>query len=331
MPLPEKMTAIEITAPGGPEALAPVERPVPRPGPGEVLVRVAAAGVNRPDVMQRQGHYPPPPAASDVPGLEIAGEVVASGPGAAGVAGRVCALVQGGGYAEYCLAAAPLCLPVPAGMSDVEAAGLPETYFTVWTNVFERGRLAPAETLLVHGGSSGIGTTAIQLARAFGAAVYATAGSDEKCRACEGLGAAECVNYREDDFVARIEAATDGRGVDVVLDMVGGDYFPRCLDCLAVEGRLVQIATQRGIKSEINLLKVMVKRLTVTGSTLRPRSVAEKTPIANALRERVWPLLEAGKARPIVHATFPLRGAAAAHALMDSGAHVGKIVLETRT
>ena len=330
MPLPEKMTAIEITAPGGPEALAPVERPVPRPGPGEVLVRVAAAGVNRPDVMQRQGHYPPPPGASDVPGLEIAGEVVASGPGAAGVAGRVCALVQGGGYAEYCLAAAPLCLPVPAGMSDVEAAGLPETYFTVWTNVFERGRLAPAETLLVHGGSSGIGTTAIQLARAFGAAVYATAGSDEKCRACEGLGAAECVNYREDDFVARIAAATDGRGVDVVLDMVGGDYFPRCLDCLAVEGRLVQIATQRGIKSEINLLKVMVKRLTVTGSTLRPRSVAEKTPIANALRERVWPLLEAGKARPIVHATFPLREAAAAHALMDSGAHVGKIVLETR-
>lgn len=330
MPLPEKMTAIEITAPGGPEALAPAERPVPRPGPGEVLVRVAAAGVNRPDVMQRQGHYPPPPGASDVPGLEIAGEVVASGPGAAGVAGRVCALVQGGGYAEYCLAAAPLCLPVPAGMSDVEAAGLPETYFTVWTNVFERGRLAPAETLLVHGGSSGIGTTAIQLARAFGAAVYATAGSDEKCRVCEGLGAAECVNYREDDFVARIEAATDGRGVDVVLDMVGGDYFPRCLDCLAVEGRLVQIATQRGIKSEINLLKVMVKRLTVTGSTLRPRSVAEKTPIANALCERVWPLLEAGKARPIVHATFPLREAAAAHALMDSGAHVGKIVLETR-
>ena len=293
-------------------------------------MRVAAAGVNRPDVMQRQWHYPPPPGASDVPGLEIAGEVVASGPGAAGVAGRVCALVQGGGYAEYCLAAAPLCLPVPAGMSDVEAAGLPETYFTVWTNVFERGRLAPAETLLVHGGSSGIGTTAIQLARAFGAAVYATAGSDEKCRVCEGLGAAECVNYREDDFVARIEAATDGRGVDVVLDMVGGDYFPRCLDCLAVEGRLVQIATQRGIKSEINLLKVMVKRLTVTGSTLRPRSVAEKTPIANALRERVWPLLEAGKARPIVHATFPLREAAAAHALMDSGAHVGKIVLETR-
>ena len=330
MPLPEKMTAIEITAPGGPEVLAPAERPAPRPGPGEVLVRVAAAGVNRPDVMQRQGHYPPPPGASDVPGLEIAGEVVESGPGAAGVAGRVCALVQGGGYAEYCLAAAPLCLPVPAGMSDAEAAGLPETYFTVWTNVFERGRLAPAETLLVHGGSSGIGTTAIQLARAFGATVYATAGSDEKCRACEGLGAAECVNYREDDFVARIEAATEGRGVDVVLDMVGGDYFPRCLDCLAVEGRLVQIATQRGIKSEINLLKVMMKRLTVTGSTLRPRSVAEKTPIANALRERVWPLLEAGKARPVVHATFPLREAAAAHALMDSGAHVGKIVLETR-
>ena len=331
MPLPEKMTAIEITAPGGPEALVPVERPVPRPGPGEVLVRVAAAGVNRPDVMQRQGNYPPPPGASDIPGLEIAGEIVAAGSGAAGAPDRVCALVQGGGYAEYCLAAAALCLPIPAGMGDVEAAGLPETYFTVWTNVFERGRLASGETLLVHGGSSGIGTTAIQLARALGATVYATAGSDEKCRACEGLGAAECIDYREEDFVARIEAATDGRGVDVVLDMVGGDYFPRCLDCLAVEGRLVQIATQRGIKSEINLLKVMVKRLTVTGSTLRPRSVAEKTPIANALRERIWPLLEAGKARPIVHATFPLREAAAAHALMDSGAHIGKIVLETRS
>ena len=330
MPLPEKMTAIEITAPGGPEALVPVERPVPRPGPGEVLVRVAAAGVNRPDVMQRQGSYPPPPGASDVPGLEIAGEVVAAGPGAAGAPDRVCALVQGGGYAEYCLAAAPLCLPIPASMSDVEAAGLPETYFTVWTNVFERGRLAPGETLLVHGGSSGIGTTAIQLARALGATVYATAGSAGKCRACERLGAAECIDYREEDFVARIRAATDGRGVDVVLDMVGGDYFPRCLDCLAVEGRLVQIATQRGIRSEINLLKVMMKRLTVTGSTLRPRSVDEKTPIANALRERVWPLLEAGKARPVVHATFPLREAAAAHVLMDSGAHIGKIVLETR-
>ena len=331
MPLPEKMTAIEITAPGGAEALVPVERPVPRPGPGEVLVRVAAAGVNRPDVMQRQGNYPPPPGASDIPGLEIAGEIVAAGSGAVGAPDRVCALVQGGGYAEYCLAAAALCLPIPAGMGDVEAAGLPETYFTVWTNVFERGRLSSGETLLVHGGSSGIGTTAIQLARALGATVYATAGSDEKCRACEGLGAAECIDYREEDFVARIEAATDGRGVDVVLDMVGGDYFPRCLDCLAVEGRLVQIATQRGIKSEINLLKVMVKRLTVTGSTLRPRSVAEKTPIANALRERIWPLLEAGKARPIVHATFPLREAAAAHALMDSGAHIGKIVLETRS
>ena len=327
---PEKMTAIEITAPGGPEVLVSTERPVPRPGPGEVLVRVAAAGVNRPDVMQRQGSYPPPPGAPDIPGLEIAGEIVETGLDTAGRGGRVCALVQGGGYAEYCVAAAPLCLPVPEGMSDVQAAALPETYFTVWTNVFERGRLTAGESILVHGGSSGIGTTAIQLARAFGATVYATAGSDEKCRACEALGAAECVNYREDDFVARVAAATNGRGVDVVLDMVGGDYFPRCLDCLGVEGRLVQIATQRGIKGEINLLKVMVKRLTVTGSTLRPRSVAEKAPIAAALRERVWPLLAAGKAHPVIHATFPLREAAAAHALMDSGTHIGKIVLETR-
>ena len=327
--LPEKMTAIEITAPGGPEALVPVERPVPRPGPGEVLVRVAAAGVNRPDVMQRQGHYPPPRGASDVPGLEIAGEVVEAGPGAGGAPDRVCALVQGGGYAEYCLAAAPLCLPVPAGLSDTQAAALPETYFTVWTNVFERGRLTAGESILVHGGSSGIGTTAIQLARAFGATAYATAGSPEKCRACEGLGAAECIDYRQDDFVTRIAAATEGRGVDVVLDMVGGDYFPRCVQCLATEGRLVQIATQRGIKSEINLLAIMVKRLTVTGSTLRPRSVAEKTPIANALRERVWPLLADGKARPVIHSTFPLHEAAAAHALMDSGAHIGKIVLTT--
>ena len=329
MTLPETMTAIEISAPGGPEALVPVERPVPRPGPGEVLVRVAAAGVNRPDVMQREGSYPPPPGASDIPGLEIAGEVVEAGPGAIAMPDRVCALVQGGGYAEYCLAAAPLCLPIPEGMSNVQAASLPETYFTVWTNVFERGRLAAGESILVHGGSSGIGTTAIQLARAFGATVYATAGSPEKCRACEGLGAAECIDYREDDFVARIAAATDGRGVDVVLDMVGGDYFPRCLKCLATEGRLVQIATQRGIKSEINLLAVMLKRLTVTGSTLRPRSVAEKIPIANALRERIWPLLAAGTARPVIHQTFPLREAAAAHALMDSSAHIGKIVLTT--
>ena len=329
MTLPEKMTAIEIAAPGGPETLVPVERPVPRPGPGEVLVQVAAAGVNRPDVMQREGNYPPPQGASDIPGLEIAGEVVEAGPGAAGVPDRVCALVQGGGYAEYCLAAAPLCLPIPEGMNNVQAAALPETYFTVWTNVFERGRLAAGESILVHGGSSGIGTTAIQLARAFGATVYATAGSPEKCRACEELGAAECIDYRKDDFVARVAAATEGRGVDVVLDMVGGDYFPRCLKCLATEGRLVQIATQRGIKSEINLLAIMVKRLTVTGSTLRPRSVAEKTPIANALRERVWPLLAAGRARPVIHRTFPLHEAAAAHSLMDSSAHIGKIVLTT--
>ena len=320
---------IEIAAPGPPEVLRPAVRPVAPPGPGEVLIRVAAAGVNRPDVLQRQGLYPPPPGASDIPGLEVAGEVVAAGDGAGWRVGdRVCALVAGGGYAEYCLAPGPQCLPVPAGLTLVEAAGIPETFFTVWTNVFERGRLAPGETLLVHGGSSGIGTAAIPLARALGARVLATAGSAEKCAACAALGAERAINYRELDFVAAVKEATGGRGVDVVLDMVGGDYIPRNLECLAVEGRLVLIALPRGAKAEVSFAPVLFRRLTITGSSLRPRTVEQKGAIARALRERVWPLLESGRVRPVIHSRFPLAEAAAAHRLMESGAHIGKIVLE---
>ena len=329
--IPSRMTAIEISEPGGPDVLVPAERGVPEPGPGEVLVAVEAAGVNRPDVMQRQGLYPPPPGASDIPGLEIAGTVAALGDGvdAPAIGSRVCALVSGGGYAEYCAAPAPLCLPVPAGFDPIEAAALPETFFTVWTNVFDRARLAEGESLLVHGGSSGIGTTAIQLAKAFGAAVYVTAGSKSKCDACLALGADAAINYREDDFVERVGALTGGRGVDVVLDMVAGDYLPRNLKCLAVEGRLVIIAVQRGPKVErFNVLPVMLRRLTVTGSTLRPRSVEQKAGIAHALHAKVWPLLAAGTVRPVVHARFPLADAAGAHRLMESGEHVGKIVLE---
>ncbi|MDJ0948909.1 MAG: NAD(P)H-quinone oxidoreductase [Alphaproteobacteria bacterium] len=323
------MTAIEIPEPGGPEALVPGERPVPTPEEGEVLVQVAAAGINRPDVMQRRGDYPPPPGASDIPGLEIAGTVVALGPNTSGlsVGDEVCALVAGGGYAEYCTAPAPQCLPVPAGLEMAEAAAVPETFFTVWTNVFDRGRLDAGESLLVHGGSSGIGTTAIQLASALGATVYATAGSDEKCAACEDLGAAKAINYKTEDFAARIKELTADRGVDVVLDMIGADYFARNIACLGVEGRLVHIATQSGIKSEINILTVMQRRLTVTGSTLRPRSVAQKGEIAAALNETVWPLIEAGKVKPVMYKTFPLVEAAEAHRLMESSAHIGKIVL----
>ncbi|MCP5151132.1 MAG: NAD(P)H-quinone oxidoreductase [Ectothiorhodospiraceae bacterium] len=326
------MTAIEISAPGGPQVLVPTTRPTPVPGPGEVLVRVEAAGINRPDVMQREGAYPPPPGASDIPGLEIAGEVVAVGDGVTtpAVGDRICALVTGGGYAEYCVAAAPLCLPIPASLDAVAAAGVPETFFTVWTNVFDRGRLRPGESLLVHGGSSGIGTTAIQLATALGSTVHATAGSAEKCAACIALGAASAIDYRNEDFVERIQSATDGRGVDVVLDMVGGDYFARNLACLAVEGRLIQIALQHGSHVELELQTIMARRLTVTGSTLRPRTVEQKAVIARALAERVWPLLEQGTVRPLVHATFPLADAAGAHALMDSSRHIGKIVLTTR-
>ena len=330
MSVPAEMSAVEITAPGGPEVLVPCVRPVPVAQAGEVLIRVAAAGVNRPDLMQRAGSYPPPPGASDIPGLEVAGEVVSLGAGVESliVGDRVCALVSGGGYAQYCAAPAPQCLAVPEGLSEVQGAALPETFFTVWTNVFDRGALRPGERLLVHGGSSGIGTTAIQLARELGSTVYATAGSEEKCAACRSLGAAGAFNYREEDFVARVREASGGAGVDVILDMVGGDYLARNLKCLAPGGRLVQIALLRGAKTEINLAPVMMKRLTLTGSTLRPRSVAEKASIAATLAERVWPLLAAGRVRPVMHSTFPLEAAADAHRLMESSAHIGKIVLE---
>lgn len=331
--LPEKMTVIEIAEAGAPEVLRPAERALPAPGPGEVLVAVAAAGVNRPDVMQRKGTYPPPPGASDIPGLEIAGTVVALGEGvqAPREGDAVCALVTGGGYASHCLAAAPLCLPLPEGFDAVRAAALPETFFTVWTNVFGRGRLARGERLLVHGGTSGIGTTAIQLARALREArVFATAGSAEKCRFCEELGAEAGINYKEEDFVARVKELSADQGVDVILDIVGGDYLPRNLKCLAVEGRLVQIALQGGPKVQMNLLPIMLKRLTLTGSTLRPQSVEAKAAIAQGLRREVWPLLAAGRVRPIIHKTFALEQAARAHALMESSAHIGKIVLTVR-
>ena len=327
--IPSTMRAVEITEPGGPEVLAIGERPVPEPGEEEVLIKVAAAGINRPDVMQRTGMYPPPPGASDIPGLEIAGTVVALGPDAGGVqeGDLVCALVAGGGYADYCTAPASLCLPIPEGLSTTQAAAIPETFFTVWTNVFDRGRLASGESLLVHGGSSGIGTTAIQLAKAFGATVYVTAGSDEKCQACTDLGADAAINYKNEDFVARVSELTNERGVDVILDMIGGDYLPRNLKSLAVEGRIVQIALQGGPKVEMNLLPIMLKRLTLTGSTLRPRTVAQKAMIAHSLREKIWPLLESNKVRPIIHATFPLAQASDAHRMMESSQHIGKIVL----
>ncbi|MGE5242621.1 MAG: NAD(P)H-quinone oxidoreductase [Betaproteobacteria bacterium] len=323
------MRVIEIREPGGPEVLVPAERPTPSPGPNSVLIKVAAAGVNRPDVMQRQGRYPPPPGASDIPGLEVAGIVDAIGRGVHGweAGDRVCALVAGGGYAEYCVAPAPQCLPVPAGVDLVHAGAVPETFFTVWTNVFERGRLAAGETILIHGGTSGIGTTAIQLASAFGARVFATAGSDAKCAACERLGAERAINYRDMDFVAAVGELTGGRGVDVVLDIVGGEYLPRNIDALGMEGRLVQIGTLGGPKAQINMIPVLQRRLTITGSTLRARSVPEKAAIAAALRERVWPLLSLGRVKPIVDRTFPLAQAAEAHRVMESGAHIGKLVL----
>jgi putative PIG3 family NAD(P)H quinone oxidoreductase len=323
------MTVIEISEPGDPDVLRPAERPIPAPGVGEVLIKVAAAGVNRPDVAQRLGKYPAPPGASDIPGLELAGTIEQTGPGVHDwrVGDRICALVTGGGYAEHCVAPAPQCLPIPRGWDFVEAAAIPETFFTVWTNVFERGRLKPAESILIHGGSSGIGTTAIQLARAFGSRVFATAGSAEKCAACEQLGAELAINYRDADFVAAIREATGGRGVDVILDMVGGEYVQRNIEALAFEGRLVQISTLGGAKAQINVALVMQRRLTITGSTLRVRSVAEKGAIAKALLEHVWPFLESGVVRPVVHATFPLRAAAEAHRLMESSRHIGKLVL----
>lgn len=335
------MRVVEITTPGGPEVLRIAGRPAPEPAPGEVLIQVSAAGVNRPDVMQRKGRYPPPPGASDIPGLEVSGTIAKIGAEVRDwkAGDRVCALVAGGGYAEYCAAPAVQCLPVPsrpAGFAPslglavdeiVAAAAIPETFFTVWTNVFERGRLAAGETLLVHGGTSGIGTTAIQLARERGATVFATAGTAEKCAACERLGAARAINYRTDDFAVAIPAITSGRGVDVVLNIVGGGYVARSLQVLAPEGRLVQIAAMEGAKAEINVALLMQKRLWITGSTLRPRSAAEKGAIASALRREVWPLFEQGRVAPIVHATFPLERAADAHRLMESSQHVGKIVL----
>lgn len=323
------MTVVEISRPGDPDVLVPAERPTPAPMVGEVLIRVAAAGVNRPDVMQRKGQYPPPPGASDIPGLEVAGTIEQVGPSVEGwrAGDRVCALLAGGGYAEYAVAPAAQCLPVPANLDLVQAAALPETFFTVWTNLFERGRLAAGESVLVHGGSSGIGTTAIQLARALGARVFATAGSAEKCAACERLGAGRAINYHDEDFVAAVRTATDGRGVNVVLDMVGGDYLPRNLECLAMDGRLVQIAVLGGARAQVNLVTIMQRRLTITGSTLRARSIEEKGAIARQLHARVWPLIESGVVGPVVHATFPLRAASEAHRMMESGTHIGKLVL----
>jgi putative PIG3 family NAD(P)H quinone oxidoreductase len=319
------MIAIEIAD----DALQPSQRPIPAPSANEVLIEVAAAGVNRPDVMQRKGLYPPPPGASDIPGLEIAGTIVALGPHVAHLkAGdHVCALVTGGGYAEYCLASADLCLPIPKDLSLIEAAALPETFFTVWSNVFDRAGLQAGEALLVHAGTSGIGTTAIQLAKAFDAKIFVTAGSTAKCRFCTELGADAAINYKEQDFVEAISQLTGGNGVDVILDMIGDDYFPRNLKCMAFDARLVQIAVQGGPKAEINLLPIMLKRLTITGSTLRPRDNAFKAAIAKNLLDNVWPLLDYGQIKPIIHATFPLAEAAKAHALMESSQHIGKIIL----
>ena len=325
------MLAIEISRFGGPEVLVPVERPRPVPQAGQVLIKMAAAGVNRPDAMQRRGGYAPPPGASDIPGLELAGTIVEVGPGGSAenwrVGDDVCALVAGGGYAEFCAAPAVQCLPVPRGLDMVAAGAIPETAFTVWNNVFDRGRLKPGEWILIHGGSSGIGTLAIQLAHVLGSRVLVTAGSAEKCAACERLGAERAINYRDTDFVAAVREATGGRGVDVVLDMVGGDYLPRNIDVLAVEGRLVQIGLQAGSTAQLNMVPLLSKRLTITASTLRARSVEEKGALAATVRAHVWPLLESGAVKPIIHTTFPLRAAADAHRLLESSQHIGKIVL----
>lgn len=333
MSVPREMTVIEIAQPGGPEQLKVAMRPVPQPGEGEVLIRVIAAGVNRPDIMQRQGRYPPPPGASDLPGLEVSGEVVALGPNSFGVSigEQVLALLPGGGYAGYALAAAPLCLPVPSGVSMVEAAAIPETYFTVWTNLFERGGCKAGDSVLVHGGTSGIGTTAIQLATAWGARVFATAGSEAKARACEQIGAVRGIDYRTEDFVEVIKQETAGKGVDLILDIVAGSYVPRNLEAAAVEGRIVVISLLGGSRAEVNFGLLLSKRLTITGSTLRIRSVAQKAMVAAAVQKNIWPLLAAGRARPVIHATFPLAEAAAAHALMESSNHIGKIVLTVAT
>lgn len=328
--LPATMTAIGLPKPGGPEALVPEQRPVPVPGAGEILVKVAASGVNRPDVMQRKGFYPPPPGASDIPGLEIAGEVVALGEGVTSwkIGDKVCALVSGGGYAQYCLADAGAALPVPAGLSMREAAALPETFFTVWTNVFDLAGLRAGETFLVHGGTSGIGTVAIQLAKAFGATVIATAGSGEKCDVCRKLGADVAVDYKSEDFVAVVKATTGGKGADVILDMVGGSYIARNYEAAAPQGRIVQIAFMQGSKVEIDFMRLMLKRLKHMGSTLRSRPNAEKALIAAALKQHVWPLIEAGKVKPVLDEVYPLEKASSAHARMETSLHVGKIMLD---
>ena len=326
------MMCVEIAEPGGPEVLRVIERSDPVPGPGDVLIQVAAAGVNRPDVMQRRGAYPPPPGASDIPGLEVAGTIAAVGDRVSDwrVGDRVCALVSGGGYATMCVAPAVQCLPVPSPLDVVAAAGVPETFFTVWTNVFDRGHLRSGETALFHGGTSGIGTTAIQLAAARGATVIATAGSDEKCRACEALGATHAINYRSQDFVEAVKQLTNKRGVDLILDIMGGDYLPRNLTALATDGRLVQIGLMGGESSTVDLRRVIGRRLTITGSSLRPRTPAEKGEIASALKREVWPLLERGTVKPIVYKVFPLAQASDAHRVMESSEHIGKIVLSVQ-
>jgi NADPH:quinone reductase len=323
------MRAIEISQYGAPEVLKLCERPMPVLNAGEVLIKVHAAGINRPDVLQRSGHYPVPPGASDLPGLEIAGEIIEGELAGSGfhIGDMVCALVQGGGYAEYCAAPLGQCLPVPRGWSALEAASLPETFFTVWSNVFDRARLSDGETLLVQGGSSGIGVAAIQIATALGHRVFATAGSDEKCRACEALGAERAINYRSEDFVAAVKQATEGVGVNVILDMVGGDYVPRELTCLADDGRLALIALLGGSRASVDLGQILRRRLSLSGSTLRPRPVAFKAAIARQLQQRVWPLIEAGAIKPVIHRVFPLEQAAQAHTLMESSTHIGKIVL----
>jgi NADPH2:quinone reductase len=326
------MKAVEITSYGAPEVLRLGARPAPTDGAGEVVIRVNASGVNRPDVLQRMGNYPVPPGASDIPGLEVAGVIVSGDAKAMAAAGlklgdRVCALVAGGGYAELCVAPIGQCLPVPEGLSDIEAASLPETFFTVWSNVFERARLQPGETLLIQGGSSGIGVTAIQIAKAMGATVLVTAGSDDKCAACVALGADHAINYKASDFAEEVKKLTQGQGVNVILDMVAGSYVAREIECLAEDGRLVIIAVQGGVKAEINAGLVLRKRLTITGSTLRPRSIEFKAAIAKALKEKVWPLIASGKIKPVIHSTFAAADAAKAHALMESNSHIGKIVL----
>jgi NADPH2:quinone reductase len=329
MTLPREMTVVEIAAPGGPEQLRTALRPVPQPGENEVLIHVEAAGVNRPDVMQRQGRYPPPPGASDLPGMEVAGEIVMLGPNVSGLAlgDKVTCLLPGGGYAAYAVAAAPLCMPIPEGLSMVEAAAIPETFLTVWTNLFERGGCKAGDIVLIHGGTSGIGTTAIQLAKVWGARVFATAGTEQKARACEALGAVRGIDYKTEDFVEVMRAEAKGHGVDITLDIVAGTYVQRNLEIAAVEGRVVTISLLGGSRAEINMGTVLTKRLTLTGSTLRSRSVAQKAAVAEAVRNNVWPLLASGKVRPVIFATFPLAQASEAHRLMETSNHIGKIVL----